>query len=398
MRHESTIAIIGDGPAALATLAVLRHAGAESLAVYGTGPHPLANLERYANSVHQGAMRSEGDGHLSPAGFPDLALLDSLQRRSPLPALASLFNLYVPSLEFLLEHAARVARRYDFEGCRVPARIGTLARAQDRSGGFELFDEAGAAVGTARHVVLALGHPGLRWPPGTSSWRFHPLVSHAYQSPRFTPGERVAVVGGGMAAAHTWLAALDAGATVVALHRNPLRRQQLNAPRAMFSAAGLDAYRRLGPEERQARLQAVAGSYALRGSWELRLGRARRAGRLEMRQGAFERLSESGDLGRPLTLHLAGGDTLAVDRVVFATGFRTDACDHALVRHLVRQEGARYAHGLLRPEDDFTIPPLSRPDSILAVVGTLARWALPVADTFFGMKYAARRIAPLITS
>ena len=29
-----------------------------------------------------------------------------------------------------------------------------------------------------------------------------------------------------------------------------------------------------------------------------------------------------------------------------------------------------------------------------SVVGALARWALPVADTFAGIKYAARRLAP----
>jgi len=64
---------------ALATLAVLRYGGASAgaAAVYGDGDHPLAQLERCARSVHQESMRSEGDGHLSPAIMLAPALLDA---------------------------------------------------------------------------------------------------------------------------------------------------------------------------------------------------------------------------------------------------------------------------------------------------------------------------------
>ncbi len=396
MLRASHTAIIGDGPAALATLAVLRHRGVtDEITVYGDSPHPLARLERYARSVRQDTMRSEGDGHLSPAGFPDLALVDTLRRRSPLPALASLFNLYTPPLDLLLEHAAQVAERYSFARCHVHARVGRVARPAGDPRWFELFDEQGAPLGRARNVVLALGHPGLRWPAAAGSWRFHPRVSHAYQRPTFAAGERIAVVGGGMGAAHVWLAALAAGASVVALHRSSLKRQQLNAPRRMFSAVGLDEYRRLDPEARLSRLRAGSGSYALRPGWEWRLWQARRDGRFITRQATVERIEEAGRHerhGRPLRLHLAGGDTLAVDRVVFATGFRTDVREHPLVRRLVEEERVPCVGGVLQVNDDFTVPPLSRPGSVLAAVGVLARWALPVADTFFGMKYAARRI------
>jgi hypothetical protein len=212
-------------------------------------------------------------------------------------------------------------------------------------------------------------------------------------------GERVVVVGGGIAAAHSWVAALAAGASVVALHRSPLRRQQLNAPRCMFSAAGIDAYRRLAPDERLAWLRAAGGSFPWRWQWEWRIWRARRAGRFTSRQGELARIAcrQDDQAGtHPLALRLADGDTLAADRMVFATGFRADAAGHPLVRRLVAEYGVACEGGMLRPDDDFTLPPLSCPQSRLAVVGTLARWALPVADTFFGMKYAARRIAPLL--
>jgi hypothetical protein len=63
---------------------------------------------------------------------------------------------------------------------------------------------------------------------------------------------------------------------------------------------------------------------------------------------------------------------------------------------MVDEYQVKAVDGLLQPNDDFTLPPLSRPNSICAAIGSLARWTLPVADTFFGMKYAARRLTPLL--
>lgn len=396
MPHDSHIAIVGDGAAALAALAVLCQDGARDISVYGDGAHPLAALERYARAVRQERMRSEGDGHLSPAGFPGLALRDSWRRRSPLPALASLFNLYTPPLDLLLDHAAVVARRSGFARARVPARVGRVERRERPRCEFALSDEDGQLIGRAQHVVLALGHPGLRWPAAVGSWRFHPRVAHAYQGPAFARGERVVVVGGGIAAAHTWLAALDAGATVLALHRSPLRRQQLNAARCMFSSVGIEAYRRLGPDERLAFLRAARGSFPWRWGWEWRLLRARRAGRFAERLGELARIEGRAQDAGPLTLRLADGAAAVADRLVLATGFRADPCGHPLVRRLGEEYGVPLVGGMLRVADDHTLP-LSQPDSTLTVLGALARWALPTADTFFGMKYAARRLAPLLT-
>jgi hypothetical protein len=399
MPTESHIAIIGDGPAALAMVAVLHRAGlsAPDVAVYGDAPHPLARLERYARAVGQRRMRSEGDGHLSPDGFPGLGLIDSWRRRTPAPVLAALFNLYTPSLDLLLAHTAEVARRCGFARCHVRARVGRLVRGGGARHGFTLEDERGALLGCAQHIVLALGHPGLRWPAVVGSWHFHPRVAHAYQGLEIHHGERVVVVGSGIAAAHAWLAALDAGASVTALHRSPLVRQQLNAPRCLFGAVGIDSYRRMAPEQRLALFRRQGGSFPWRLEWELQLARARRDGRFVVRHSRLEQIeAESPRPDDPLMLRLADGSSLPADRLVFATGFRTDPRGHRLVRCLVSDYGAAVDGGLLRVADDFTLPPISHQESVLAVMGALARWALPNADTFFGMKYAARRIAPML--
>jgi hypothetical protein len=398
MQYDTHIAIIGDGAAALATLAVLRGAGMATgeAAVYGDERQPLKRLGSYARAVAQERMRSEGEGHLGPEGFPDLALRDAWRRRTPLPMLASLFNLYTPPLELVIDHASSVARACGFEQAHVAARIGRLERVERPRCEFVLHDEQGCTVGRARHVILALGHPGLRWPAAAGSWRFHRRVAHAYAAPEFAAGEHVVVVGSGIAAVHTWLAALAAGAVVTAMHRSPLRTQPLNAARCMFSSAGIEAYRRLDVEERLAWLREQGGSYPWRWRWALQLRRASAAGRFVDWPGELAQIDGDERSDTPLTLELTDGGTLTADRLVFATGFRSDPCGHALVRQLVEEYKLPRAGTLLHVADDYTLAPLSVPQSTLSVVGALARLALPVADTFFGMKYAARRIAPRI--
>jgi hypothetical protein len=164
----------------------------------------------------------------------------------------------------------------------------------------------------------------------------------------------------------------------------------------MFSSAGIEAYRRLDTAERLAWLREQGGSYPWRWHWAWQLRRAARAGRFVDQQGEIVQICGAQDGLTALTLELADGSTRTADRLVFATGFRPDACGHQLVRQLVEEYDVPRAGVLLHVADDYTLAPLSVPRSTLTVVGALARLALPVADTFFGMKYAARRLAPVL--
>ena len=398
MAH-SHVAIIGDGPAALILLAVLRQAGAArgSVAIYGDNVYPLANLQKYAASVKQNRMRSEGDGHLHPHNFPDLTWIHAGQNRTLHPFFLNLFNLYNPPLTLLLDHAARVAEEFEFEAHRIPVRVGCLKRPAHSKREFDVLDNNGQYIGRARHVVLALGHPGLNWPVEFEAWRGNPRVVHAYERPTVLPGERVVIVGGGIAAAHMWLAAVDAGAEVIALHRKPLRFQPLNAPRCAFNEVGIQAYHRLTSDQRLAQLQSPLGSsYPKRGHWEQRLEAAKKAGRFRTHQAILTQIKSGRSKNSRLTLWFDDRTAIETDRLIFVTGFRSDPRHHAVIDRLVEDYSVRMIGGFLQPEDDFTLPPISQHNSICAVMGTLSRYALPVADTFVGMKYTARRLAPLL--
>ena len=211
------------------------------------------------------------------------------------------------------------------------------------------------------------------------------------------PGERVVIVGGGIAAAHMWLAALEAGAEVIAIHRKPLRFQPLNAPRCAFNEVGIQTYHRLTPDQRLAQLRSPLGSsYPKRRHWEGPLGQAKKAGRFRTQQTTLTQIKSGRSRNSRLTLWFDDHTAVEADRLIFATGFRSDPSGHPVIQRLVEENSVRMIGGFLQPEDDFTLPPLSQRNSVCAVMGTLARYALPISDTFVGMKYTARRLVPLL--
>jgi len=401
--HPSTraIAIVGNGVAGLIAFATLRFLGAPTaqIAVYGDHADPLAHLRAYAAAVRQVDMRSESGGHLLPTDFPGFATLLLLRRGAVWPWLAALFDAYHPALSDVLAQGDRLRQQTALEESLVLARVGRLER---REGHFVLWDEAGHWLGEHRHVLLALGHPGLAWPAAVLAVRDDPAlgarIHHAYQPKAYRAGETVAVIGAGLGAAHEWLNALAAGAHVYAVWRQPPLHRPLNAPRCLFNAAGLDDYRRLPPEGRLAVLRQLGlGSYPWRLGWERQLWRARRQGRLREYAGELQAVrAHKGRLALALT-DVAGENggqkTLIVDRLVAATGFIGEACAHPLIAQLVTDYALPLVAGHLLVADDMTLPPLSRPDSVLAVSGMLARWAYPAADSFAGMKVAARAFA-----
>lgn len=396
--ENTSVAIVGDGVSALITLAVLAQSGlpTHALTIYGDSPHPMANLCRHAIALGQERMRSESNGHLAPVDFPGMAWTDAREHRSPWPLLASLCDRYNPSLNLVLAQVDALTTRLGFYERKLPVRIANIVRAESAEPAFDLHDCAGQMVGTARHVILALGHAGLAWPNAVCSWKSHPHVMHAYESPIFQAGDRVAVIGSGMAAAHLWSLGLRKGAQVTALHRRPLRYLRLNAPRSAFSAVGIDAYHRLSSADRLQTLREVShGTFPWRLAWHNEWRRARQRGQFHSIQGELSAMEPvEQDNKNALALHLPTGETIEVDKLVCATGFLTAAQAYPLIAQMTTLYDLPVLDGYLAVADDFTLAPLSQANSVCGVVGSLARWALPVADTFAGMKYAARRLAP----
>jgi cation diffusion facilitator CzcD-associated flavoprotein CzcO len=351
-----SVAIVGSGLAGFTAYQTLRRGGLapDEIAVFGTDDDPASAWRRQAAAIRQREMRSESDGHCLATSFPGLAVRAALRQRSAKPLAASLLDRYHPSVDDFLSHVAELRERSGWERSFHQARVDRV-RAAD--GGFVLDGQ-----GVFRHVLLAPGHPGLNVPDELQA---DPRVVHSYEPHPYESS--VTVVGAGLAAATEWLNALEAGAEVVSVRRREPLRRPLNVPREYFSARGLAPFRRLGTDERAARLRALlAPSYPPGRQFDEPLAQAARAGRFRIET----------------TVN-------GIRQVICATGFLRGFRADPLLAALVDEHELATADEWIVLAADATIPALTDETRTLGLAGVPAQWAFPAADTLVGAKYVA---------
>jgi cation diffusion facilitator CzcD-associated flavoprotein CzcO len=336
--HE--VAIVGSGLAALTAKAALADADIDAV-VFGDSADPAAPWRTRAAAIRQTHMRSESDGHCRPHTFPGLAARRAWRTGDLWPLLLSVTDRYRPSVDEFLADVDAVRRDCGWDSALYPTRVREI---RPVDGGF-LVDER-----FFRHVLVASGHPGVNVP---HELRGDPRVVHSYEPHEY--GERVAVVGAGMAAATEWRNALAAGADVISVRRREPLRRPLNLPRHLFTRRGLSAYHRLDPRSRISFLRELsAPSYPPGREWDVRVH---------------------------VTQHVPDD----ADQVICATGFVHGVAHEPLLASLPRQEE------WLELAPDATVPSLTDETRTLAVSGVHAQWAFPAADTLAGMRYVAHR-------
>jgi hypothetical protein len=211
-------------------------------------------------------------------------------------------------------------------------------------------------------VLVATGHPGLNVPAELAA---DPRVVHAYEPHDYAA--TVTVVGAGLAAATEWVNALAAGSEVVSVRRREPVRRPLNVPREYFSRRGLDAFHRLGPGERAARLRALlAPSYPPGLAWDAPIAFAQMEDRFRVEP------SVNGSA-----------------QVICATGFRCGYAHDPLLERLVDDHGLATHDRWIVLAPDGSVPALTDGMRTLALSGVAAQWAFPAADTLAGAKYVA---------
>jgi hypothetical protein len=351
--HE--VAIVGSGLAALTAKAALADADIDAV-VFGDSPDPAASWRTRAAAIRQTHMRSESDGHCRPHTFPGLAARRAWRTGDLAPLLLSVIDRYRPSVDEFLADVDAVRRDSGWDASFRQVRVVEIAAVP---GGF-LLEHRTPVPGTCqvcaryegpfRHVLVAPGHPGLNVP---DELRGDARVVHSYEPHQY--GERVAVVGAGMAAATEWRNALASGADVISVRRREPLRRPLNLPRHLFTRRGLAAYHRLDPRSRISFLRELSTpSYPPGREWDAQV-------------------------------HVTQNVPDDADQVVCATGFVHGAEHEPLLASLPRQDE------WLELAPDATVPSLTDKTRTLAVSGVHAQWAFPAADTLAGMRYAAHR-------
>ena len=215
--RDSTIAVVGNGFGSLLVYSTAIYVGfrPEQVTIYGTGDNPVGTYQQYAHNLGQTVLRSESESHFLPADWPTFAQLDAWSRRSVRPLFRSIRRKYNPGVPDILAEATIVSRRLQWDANRLPVRIGWAQREGGNTPHFVLYDEDANYAGRAKHVMLALGHGPLQFPPVLAKAKNDPALDErivqAYEPKTYARDGRYVVIGAGIASVNEWANALDVG-------------------------------------------------------------------------------------------------------------------------------------------------------------------------------------------
>jgi hypothetical protein len=399
--RDADVAVVGDGFGSLMVYATAVYLGfpQNRLAIFGPSSDPVATYQQFAYNLGQTVLRSESESHFLPADWPTFAQIDAWSRRSPASLARSIRRKYNPGVREILTEAQTVKARLGWDDVRVPTRVGWLQREDGPPPHFVLYDEDAHFIGRAKHVMLALGHGPLSFPPVLAKAKADPQMGdrivQAYEAKQYARDGRYLIIGSGIASINEWANALDEGGSVIAMRRNPSPDEQdLNVPRCLFEARGIDVFQGLPFDQRVAFLgNVLRGTSPRRRSWKERVERGQREGRFDEVIGEIVAI-EPGPAGLRVNVTSRHGSSpgwLDVTGVVAGTGFQKSVLGLPLMRRLVEHYDLPVTEGRLELLTNCGVPRLDRPDSRLCMMGLTANSVIPHGDTIAGLKYVGRR-------
>ena len=236
-----------------------------------------------------------------------------------------------PQLELFNEHCDAVISAFNLHKLHVRSRAVGCSVGCDTVT-VQLAD--GTEV-TARNVVLAMGggaHPERpSWAPDGDARVQHVFSSDFVGWP--STHEKLVVVGGGISAGQVALRLVKEGHKVHLVSRHALREHQFDSEPGWLGPKFMNGFRR-ETDVNKRRAMITAARY--KGSVPRDVRRALRAkiagGRLAWHQGQIDAFDGQAE---EIALRLSTGDTLSVNRVLLATGFRAHRPGGDLVDQLV---------------------------------------------------------------
>ena len=202
--------------------------------------------------------------------------------------------------------------------------------------------------------------------------------------------QRVAIIGGGMTAAHLALGAASRGADVELISRRALNIRSFDTPPGWLGPKNLAAFDAVAdPRERLRQSQQARDGGSIPDWLHRRLTQFHGAGSIQLRESANVQNAIARPDGRcDITLD---AETLCVDKIWLATGTRADASALRCLRPLLEDTITLDGHPVLT--DSLRLGPHP-----VYVMGRLATVTLgPAAGNLWGAQRAALRITEAIT-
>jgi cation diffusion facilitator CzcD-associated flavoprotein CzcO len=162
------VCIVGGGFGALLTHTTLRYLGLENdeIVIFGDQEDPVATYRAFAWGLGQTVLRSESESHFLPADWPTFAVLDMFARRRLRSVIRSVNRTFNPGVPDILAEARAVADTFGYRESFRHGLVGDIVRAGgDGDAHFGIYDTTGTLRARARHVLVAVGHSPLFFPP-----------------------------------------------------------------------------------------------------------------------------------------------------------------------------------------------------------------------------------------
>jgi hypothetical protein len=393
---EATVVIIGAGPAGLAVACALWHLGVPDVVLLERAGRPCGRFLDRIDGLDQRVLRSPYEHHPGVEGFRDCELLDfarlhwarltDVERREIRMSQAG--HRSVVPVDVFEAYCRHIAATHEVDQ-RTWRALAHEVR-PDRDGVTVRGDAAGERFATrADFVVLCLGEerddaPRSWWgggtpPPGVSYW----------DEPVARGGDRVAVVGAGLTAAHLITGALADGRRVDWVFRESQERFQCaDVNSAFFRPEGRARFSGGGREHRLAMMSTHRRASIM---FEFRplLQEAEADGRLVVHRGRQIREIGSGQAG--VTVGLTGGAPVHTDRVLLALGTSVSTGRGLLAAELVGDEDGWPAL------DERTLS-YRRAPRVMAVGAAAAMVLGPAARNIDGHRVATARAAAAVAS
>jgi len=393
---EATVVIVGAGPAGLAVACALWHLGVPDVVLLDRAGRPCGRFLDRIDGLDQRVLRSPYEHHPGVEGFRDCELLDfarlhwarltDVERREIRMSQAG--HRSVVPVDVFEAYCRHIAATHEVDQRTWRARAHEVR--PDRDGVTVRGDAAGERFATrADFVVLCLGEerneaPRSWWgggapPPGVSYW--DEPVAHG--------GDRVAVVGAGLTAAHLITGALAGGHRVDWVFRESQERFQCaDVNSAFFRPEGRARFSGGGREHRLAMMRTHRRASIM---FEFRplLREAEADGRLVVHRGGQIRGIGSGPAG--VTVELTGGAPVHADRVLLALGTSVSTGRGLLPAALVGDEDGWPAL------DERTLS-YRRAPRVMAVGAAAAMVLGPAARNIDGHRVATARAAAAVAS
>jgi hypothetical protein len=398
------VCIVGGGFGATLTHTALRYLGfePEEILIVGDQESPVATYRGFAWGLGQTVLRSESESHFLPCDWPTFAVMDMMARRNLRPIIRSLNRTFNPGVPDILAEAHATAELMGYGQSFQKGRVGEVVRAGTAQNPFfGVYGEDGNLVAQARHVLMAVGHGPLFFPPQMVEARKDPAmrdrIVQAYEPKRYASGGRYIVVGSGIAGVNEWVNVLLSGSECIALRRTPQPDDQdLNVPRCYFEALGIDEFQELTLQQRLDILNKVLkGTTPERRQWQHLMAEGYQKGTFREIVGEV-RTIQPGPEGLLVDIALRDGGTtgpLHITGIACATGFAKGARAVPIFARLIDRYNVPMVGNRMALLNNCGIPPLDRPESRMCTIGIHANVVVPNGDTIAGLKYISRRFA-----